>query len=220
MATAPAVTLSPTSLGFGSTARRHDERRADVTLTKLGQRGRSRSLASASPGRTRRLRADEQLPGQPGDARGRRDAARSPSPSRPSATGAAAASVSITDNAAGSPQTVALSGTGTAPAVDADAGEPRASRHQLDRHDEPGADLDADATPGTAPMMISSIVHDRDERGDFAQTERLPAEPGDARAATPAARSPSPSLPARTGARTASVIDHATTLRQPAQPSR
>jgi len=82
----------------------------------------------------------------------------------PTATGARTASVTITDHAPGSPQSVALSGTGIAPAVSLSANR-LAFPTQLIGTSSAAAPFTAMNT-GTAPLLVSSVA----ASGAFSQT--------------------------------------------------
>src|SRR5207237_10568239 len=82
------------------------------------------------------------------------------------------ASVSIADNAAGSPQSVSLSGTGTAPAV-------TLNPTSLTFGNQPTNTTSSARTvtltnSGTAPLAISSIGITGTNASNFAQTNNCP----------------------------------------------
>ena len=120
----------------------------------------------------------------------------------PSATGSRAASVAITDNASGSPHTIALSGTGTAPAVSLSPTSVTFASQAVNTTS--AAQTDTLTNSGTAPLTISSISLGGFNPGDFAQTNTCPVSP----ATLAAGANCSISLtftPTATGSRTASV---------------
>jgi hypothetical protein len=83
--------------------------------------------------------------------------------------------VQITDNAAGSPQSVALSGTGTAPAVTL---TPSSLSFGSQLVGSTSAAQSVTLTnSGNAPLSISSIAVGGSNPGDFAQTNNCPASP-------------------------------------------
>jgi FG-GAP-like repeat/Abnormal spindle-like microcephaly-assoc'd, ASPM-SPD-2-Hydin len=93
---------------------------------------------------------------------------------KPTATGTRSASVSITDNAAGSPHSVSLSGAGIAPVV---------SFGGTSTLTFSGQPLGSSSSPqsvtltntGNAPLTISSIAITGANSGDFSQTNTCPA---------------------------------------------
>jgi hypothetical protein len=87
----------------------------------------------------------------------------------PSASGSRSASLTVADNAAGSPQTVSLSGTGTAPAVGL-------SSASLSFGSQPVGTTSAVQTiivtnTGNAPLLITSLAVTGIAANDFAETE-------------------------------------------------
>jgi hypothetical protein len=91
---------------------------------------------------------------------------------KPTSTGTLAGSVSITDNAAGSPQTVALSGTGVQPALTLSSLSFSMGNQLITTTSAPqGVTL---TNTGTAPVTISSIALSGTNSGDFAQTDTCP----------------------------------------------
>ena len=90
----------------------------------------------------------------------------------PTGTGNRTASVSITDNAVGSPQTVALSGTGVQPAVTLSSAGLSLGNQLITTTSAPqGVTL---TNTGTAAVTISSIALSGTNSGDFAQTNTCP----------------------------------------------
>lgn len=92
---------------------------------------------------------------------------------KPTANGARSASVSITDNASGSPQSVSLTGTGIAPIVTL-SGTTVTFTGQLVTTTSAAQQISITNT-GTAPLTISSIAVGGSNSGDFAQTNTCPA---------------------------------------------
>ena len=101
-------------------------------------------------------------------------AARSRPPS-PERSGARTAAISVADDAPGSPQTVALSGTGTAPAVGLTPSSV-AFGNQLIGTTSPAQDATLTNT-GSAPLTISSIGLTGTNAADYAQTNTCPLGP-------------------------------------------
>src|SRR5207249_4592977 len=85
---------------------------------------------------------------------------------------ARSAAVSVTDNAAGSPQTVSLTGTGTTPAATLSPTSLSFGDRQISSlnstHDTTSTDS------GAAPLNISSISLTGANTGDFNQTNNCP----------------------------------------------
>jgi hypothetical protein len=93
----------------------------------------------------------------------------------PSATGSRAASVTVTDNAAGSPHTVSLTGAGTQPAVTL---APTSVSFGSQVVGTTSAPQTATLTnSGTAPLAISSILLGGTNSANFAQTNNCPLVP-------------------------------------------
>lgn len=92
---------------------------------------------------------------------------------KPTATGNRSASVSITDNASGSPQSISLTGTGVAPAVTL-SGNSLTFAGQLITTTSSAQSVTI-TNSGTAPLTISSIAITGANSGDFAQINTCPA---------------------------------------------
>ena len=86
----------------------------------------------------------------------------------PSATGSRSASVSVTDNASGSPHTVALSGTGTAPQISFSPSS-WAFGNQVVNTTSTAESITV-TNPGTATLTISAVSITGTNAGDFSQT--------------------------------------------------
>jgi len=109
-ATSPAVSLSPTSLNFASQAVSTTSADQAVTLSNTGSGG----LSITSLAITGTNASDFAQTNTCGSTVAASGACRITVSFTPSGTGSRSASISITDNASGSPQRVALSGTGIA----------------------------------------------------------------------------------------------------------
>ncbi|HKW33377.1 MAG TPA: choice-of-anchor D domain-containing protein, partial [Candidatus Acidoferrum sp.] len=92
---------------------------------------------------------------------------------KPTATGARNASLSVTDNASGSPQSISLTGTGVAPAVML-APTSLTFAGQLITTTSAAQNVTL-TNSGTAPLTISSIAISGTNSGDFSQTNTCPA---------------------------------------------
>lgn len=121
---------------------------------------------------------------------------------KPTATGTRNGSLSVTDNASGSPQSVPLTGTGVAPAVTLSPTSLTFAGQLITTASS--AQSVTLTNSGTAPLTISSIAVSGTNASDFAQTNTCPAS--SATLAVNANCSISVTFtPAATGARTASV---------------
>jgi hypothetical protein len=121
---------------------------------------------------------------------------------KPTATGARNASLSVTDNASGSPQTISMTGTGVAPAVTLSATSLTFAGQLITTTS--AAQTITLTNSGTAPLTISSIVISGTNSGDFAQTSTCPASTASLAAGAKCTISVT-FTPAATGARTAAV---------------
>jgi hypothetical protein len=95
---------------------------------------------------------------------------------KPTATGARNASVTITDNAANSPQSVTLSGTGAAPIVSLGGTVSLNFGNQLVGTTSAAQTITLSNT-GTAALTITSIAITGTNSSDFAQTSTCPVSP-------------------------------------------
>ncbi|MGC1107912.1 MAG: choice-of-anchor D domain-containing protein [Candidatus Acidiferrales bacterium] len=176
--TAPAVTLSPTSLSFGNVNVGTTSTLPSITLTNTGNQTLTISSVNIDP-----------TVGTPGDfALSGSNTCKAVGALQPNANctitvsftpalkGGAIGQVDIADNASGSPQTVPLSGTGTAagivltPSILTFAGQ------------NPGTPASPPQTvtlqnTGSGPLTISSIAITGTNSGDFAQTNNCPIGP-------------------------------------------
>jgi hypothetical protein len=168
----PAVTLSPTSLAFGSQAVGTTGAAQASTLTNSGTGPLTiTSITVAGTNATDFVRTTT-CPLSPSTLAAGANCSISATFS-PTATGARAASIQISDNASGSPHSLPLSGTGTAPAVTLTpaslvfgsqlVGTTSASQPSTLRNS------------GTAPLTIASIAVGGANAGDFGQTNDCPA---------------------------------------------
>jgi Cep192 domain 4/HYDIN/CFA65/VesB-like, Ig-like domain/Abnormal spindle-like microcephaly-assoc'd, ASPM-SPD-2-Hydin len=117
----------------------------------------------------------------------------------PSATGSRSASISVSDNASGSPHTVALTGTGTAPQISFSPTSWSFGNQLLNTSST--AESITVTNPGTATLTISGVSITGTNAGDFSQTNNC---------STVAAGSGSCTIqvtftPSATGSRSASI---------------
>jgi hypothetical protein len=156
---APEVTLSTTSINFGDQTVNVSSSPYELLIINSGSADLHVSSISASGDFTQTDDCD--TPVVPGDS------CTSEITFTPTAVGAATGTLTITDDAADSPQTVALQGTGIAP------GQPdiSLSTHELDFGSQPvgtasNAKLITLSSVGTVDLNIVSIV----AGGEFSQT--------------------------------------------------
>jgi sugar lactone lactonase YvrE len=117
----------------------------------------------------------------------------------PSATGSRSASISVTDSASGSPHTVSLSGTGTAPQISFSPSSWSFGNQPINTSST--AESITVTNPGTATLTISGVSITGTNAGDFSQTNNC---------STVAAGSGSCTIqvtftPSATGSRSASI---------------
>jgi hypothetical protein len=174
LATAPAATLSPTSLAFGSQQVGTTTVAQTTTLTNTGTGPltiTAIALAGTNPGDYAQTNT---CPISPSTLAANASCTVSVTFS-PAASGSRTASVTVTDNATGSPHTVSLIGTGTAAAVTlTPTGLTFASQTVGTTS---AAQTSTLTNTGTAPLTISSIGVGGTNAGDFAQTNNCPTAP-------------------------------------------
>ena len=171
VAVAPAVSLSPTSVSFGSQPLGSTSSGQSVTLTNAGNA--TLSITSIVVGG-----ANAGDFGQTNTCPTSLAAGASCSISAvfaPTATGARAASIQVSDNAADSPESVSLAGTGTAPAVSL---SPASLTFGSQLTGSSSAAKTVTLTnSGTAPLSISTIAVTGTNAGDFAESDNCPLAP-------------------------------------------
>jgi Abnormal spindle-like microcephaly-assoc'd, ASPM-SPD-2-Hydin len=203
---APGIVLSPTSLAFSSQNVGGATAPQPITVTNNGSAPlviSSVTIVGTNPGDF--SETDNCVASSP--------LAPAPAPTstctisvtfKPTATGPRAANVSVADNASGSPQTVSLTGTGTAagvaltPSILTFAGQ------------NPGTPSSPPQTvtlrnTGTGPLTISSIAITGTNSGDFAQTNNCPIGPAATLSAGAACSIAVTFSPTGTGPRSASL---------------
>jgi pimeloyl-ACP methyl ester carboxylesterase len=193
---APAVTLSPTSLAFGNQAVGTSSAMKSATLTNSG----NAALSISSVAITGTNLADFSQTNNCGTSLAAAASCTISVTFKPTATGARAASVSITDNAGGSPQKVSLAGTGTAaPAV-------TLSPTSLSFGNQKVGTASAVKTvtltnSGAASLTISAIKITGTNSGDFSETNNCGSSVAAGSSCTLSVRF----KPTTTGSRVASV---------------
>jgi hypothetical protein len=171
---APAVSLTPTSLGFGSQLVGTSGAAQTSTLKNTGSGPLTISgiaLAGANPGDFTQA---SDCPLAPATLAAGASCAISVT-FKPTASGSRGAGVTITDNAVGSPHSVVLSGTGTAPAVSLTPGALSFASQVVGTTS--AAQTSTVRNAGTAPLTISSIGLSGGNPGDYAQSSDCPIGP-------------------------------------------
>ncbi len=174
VAAAPAVSFSPTSLGFGNQLVGTTSSAQDVTLTNSGTAALTISSIGVTGANAGDYAQTNTCPLSPSTLAVGASCTISAT-FAPSASGARSAAISVADDAPGSPQTVALSGTGTAPAVGLTPSSV-AFGNQLIGATSPAQDATLTNT-GSAPLTISSIGLTGTNSADYAQTNTCPLGP-------------------------------------------
>ena len=167
--TAPAVTFSPTSLSFGNQAVGTSSTAQLVTLTNSG----TATLTIASVAVTGTNSADFSQTNNCGTSLAAGANCTLNVTFKPTTTGTRSASLSVTDNATGSPQTVALTGTGTAPAVTFSPTSLSFGNQSVGTSS--AAQLVTLSNSGTATLTITSIAVSGTNSADFSQTNNCGA---------------------------------------------
>ncbi len=191
--TAPAVSFSPTGLSFGNQPLTTTSAAQVVTLTNTGSAALTITTVAAS-----------------GDFSQTNTCGASVAPAgtcaisvtfAPAATGSRAGTVSVTDNASGSPHTVALAGTGTAPAVSFAPTSLTFGNQALNTAS--AAQVVTLTNTGSAALTITTIA----ASGDFSQTNTCGASVAAAGTCTISVTFTPTAAGSRTGA--VSVTDNA-----------
>jgi Abnormal spindle-like microcephaly-assoc'd, ASPM-SPD-2-Hydin len=172
--TAPAVTLNPTSLGFGNQLINTTSAAQTGTLTNSGTAPLAINSISITGTNSGDFAQTNTCPLSPSTLAAGGSCTISVT-FTPSATGSRTASLSISDNAAGSPQTVALTGTGTAAAVSLSPTSLSFASQTLNTTS--AAQAVTLTNSGTAALTISSVGIIGSNAGDFAQTNSCPVSP-------------------------------------------
>ncbi len=200
-ASSPAVTLAPTSVAFGNQRVGSASAAQGVTLTNSGNAALSISGISVGGTNSADFAQTNTCPIAPSTLAAGASCSISVT-FTPGAAGSRSASVSVTDNASGSPHTVALSGTGTAPAVTlTPTSLAFAGRTVGSTSPSQSSTL---RNSGTAPLTISSIVMAGTNSADFAQISDCPLSPATLAAGSTCTVNVT-FTPTATGSRSASV---------------
>jgi Abnormal spindle-like microcephaly-assoc'd, ASPM-SPD-2-Hydin len=171
---APAVSFSPTSLGFGSQAVGTSSAAQTVTLTNSGNAALTITAIGLGGTNAGDFGQTTTCPISPSTLAAGANCTLSVSFS-PTASGNRTANISVTDNAGGSPQTVPLTGTGTAPAVT--LGPASLSFTSQPVGTTSAAQTTTLTNSGTAALAIAAITVAGANAGDFTQTTTCPLSP-------------------------------------------
>jgi hypothetical protein len=197
----PTVSLSPSSLSFGSQLVGSTSAAQSVTLTNSGNAGLSISNIALGGTNAGDFAQTNTCPS--GSTTLAAGASCSISVTfAPSAAGTRSASLQITDNASGSPQSVALSGTGSAPGVTLSPSSLSFGSQVVGKAS--AAQSVTLTNSGNAALSISNIAMGGTNAGDFAQTNTCPSSPSTLAAGASCSISVT-FTPSATGARSAGV---------------
>ena len=207
---APGVTLAPTSLSFGNQNVGTTSAAQVATLTNSGTAALTITSVSLSGANAGDFAQTNTCPLSPNTLAAGANCIISVT-FTPSANGGRSASVTVSDNASGSPQSVALSGTGVTPAPAVTLNPTSLSFGNQDVGTTSAAKSVTLTNSGTAALTISSIAVSGINAGDFAQTNSCPLSPSTLAAGANCTMSVTFS-PSATGSRSASVTisDNAT----------
>lgn len=172
--TAPAVSLSPTSLTFSGQMVNTSSSARSVTLTNSGTGPLTVTSISVTGTNASDFSQTNTCPSGSSTLAAGSTCSISVT-FKPGATGSRSASISIADNAGGSPQTVPLSGTGTAPAVSLSPTSLTFLSQSVGTS-SPTQSVTVTNT-GTAPLTITAIGFSGTNTGDFSQTNTCPLSP-------------------------------------------
>lgn len=207
---APAVTLNPTSLAFGNQNVGTTSAAKTVTLTNSGTAPLTITSIASGGTNAADFATTSACPLSPSTLAAGANCAISVT-FTPAASGARSASVSITDNATGSPHTVTLSGTGvvSAPAVTLNPTSVSFGNQTVGTTS--GTRAVTLTNSGTASLTITNISLTGTNASDFAQTSTCPLSPSTLAAGANCTISVT-FTPAATGTRSASIsiADNAT----------
>jgi len=172
--TAPGATVSPSSLSLGNQLIGTTSAAQTVTFTNNGTAALSITSIGITGTNTGDFGQTNTCPISPSTLAAGSNCTISVT-FKPSATGTRTASVNVSDNASGSPQSVALSGTGTSPAVTLNPTSLTFASQTVKTNSAAQSVTLTDS--GTAPLTISSIGITGTNSGDFAQTNTCPISP-------------------------------------------
>jgi hypothetical protein len=201
VAPGPAVSVTPAGLMFGSQQVGSSSGAQTVTVQSSGTAPLSITAISVAGANAGEFAESDTCPMAPATLAVNATCTMSVTFS-PTASGARTANVAIADNAAGSPQSVGLSGTGTAPAVSLTPASLAFGSQSVGKASAAQTLTVKDS--GTAPMSITGISVTGANASDFAQTSTCPVSPATLAAGASCAVSVT-FTPAAVGSRTASL---------------
>src|SRR6266536_183507 len=202
---APAVSLIPSSLTFGSQTTGTTSSAQPVTLTNSGSAALTISGIAVAGTNASDYAQTNTCPLAPSTLAAGASCTISVT-FTPSASGSRTASVTISDNASNSPQGISLTGSGTAPTAPGATLAPPSLDFDLQRVNATSDTQTATLTnTGTADLTISSIAVSGANAGDFAQTTDCPISPSTL-APTASCAITATFTPTAAGTRTASVV--------------
>jgi centrosomal CEP192-like protein len=169
---APAVSLSAMAVGFGNQRVGTTSAAQTVTLTNSGNATLTISSIAITGANSGDFSQTNTCPVSPSTLVSGANCLISLT-FQPTGTGNRAASVTITDNASGSPHSVTLTGTGTAPAVTLAPTSLNFAGQLVTTAS--AAQAITLTNSGSAPLTISSIALSGTNSGDFAETNTCPA---------------------------------------------
>jgi uncharacterized repeat protein (TIGR01451 family) len=203
-APAPVASFAPTSLTFASQTQGSTSAAQTVTLTNSGNAALEITGVSITGANAGDYAETNTCPVSPTTLAAGANCVISVT-FEPTATGARTASVSVADNAAGSPQTVGLAGTGAAANAPIATYAPTSLTFASQNTGTTSAAQTVTLTnTGTAALAITGVTVTGANAGDFAQTNTCPASPATLAANANCVISVT-FKPTATGARTASV---------------
>ena len=164
--TAAVASLSPTSLAFGNQSVGATSAAQTVTLSNTG----NAALSITSLALTGTNPSDFAQTNTCGSSVAAGNSCTISVTFKPTASGSRTASVSITDNASGSPQTVSLSGTGTGTAAVASLSPTSLAFGNQSVGATSAAQTVTLSNTGTAALSITSLALTGTNAGDFTQT--------------------------------------------------
>ena len=173
---APVVSLSPTSVSFGSKNVGTTSAAQTVTLTNTGTAPLTISGIAVNGTNAADFAQTNTCPASSNTLAANASCAISVTFS-PAATGARSASVSVTDNASDSPQSIALSGTGVVPAPAVTLNPTSLSFGNQNVGTTSAAQSISLTNSGTAALTISGIVVNGANAADFAESDTCPVSP-------------------------------------------
>jgi hypothetical protein len=209
--TAPVASFAPTSLTFASQTINTTSAAQTITLTNSGNAAMTITGVSIAGTNAGDFAQTNTCPVSPATLAASANCTISVT-FKPTATGARAANVSVADNAAGSPQTVSLAGTGAAANTPIVTLSPTTLTFASTTVGSTSAAQTVTLTnTGTAALTITGVTLTGTNTGDFAQTNTCPVSPATLAANANCTISVT-FKPTATGARSAnvSIADNAT----------